>query len=128
MLGFARDILRLMNPCGLAAYEYGKDKYKDAVTETANRCVDSPYGQQTRQRVMPSTNFVVDVWTRRSATLTGAAIAHTYNIRPIQKLARHTEDSKHQDQPPSDRTKSKPHGIPGSLNLLQQVIQENEET
>src|SRR5215469_14916554 len=30
---------------------------------------------------------------------TRAWIAHTYNIRPIQKLARHTEDSKHQDQP-----------------------------
>ena len=58
---------------------------------------------------------------------TGVAIAHTYNIRPIQKLAQHTEDSEPRDQLPSARTKSKPYGIPGSLNLFQQVIQENEE-
>jgi hypothetical protein len=30
-----------------------------------------PYGQETRQRVMTSTNFDVDVWTRRAATLRG---------------------------------------------------------
>src|SRR5215469_2904269 len=30
-----------------------------------------PYGQETRQRVMPSTNFVVDAWSGRSATLRG---------------------------------------------------------
>src|SRR6516225_12145617 len=59
---------------------------------------------------------------------TGAAIARTYNIRPKQKLAQHTKDCEHQDQLPSARTKSEPHGIPGSLNLFQQVIQENEET
>jgi hypothetical protein len=55
------------------------------------------------------------------------AIAHTYNIRPKQKLAQHTEDSKQHDQLPSARTKSKPHDIAGSLNLFQQVIQENKE-
>jgi hypothetical protein len=30
---------------------------------------------------------------------TGATIALTYNIRPKQKLAQHTENSEHQDQP-----------------------------
>src|SRR5215471_12361376 len=58
----------------------------------------------------------------------GAAIAHTYNIRPKQKLAQHTEDSEHQDQPPSAHTPPEPHGIPWSLNLFQHVIQENEKT
>jgi hypothetical protein len=32
---------------------------------------DQAYGQETRRRVMTSTNFDVDVWTRRDATLRG---------------------------------------------------------
>src|SRR5215467_2322509 len=92
------------------------------------RCTATSYGQETCQRVMPSTNFVV--MSRLDGVLlsTVTAIAHMYNIRPKQKLAQHTEDSEHQDQPPSARTKSEPHRIPGSLYLFQQAIQENEET
>jgi hypothetical protein len=58
----------------------------------------------------------------------GAAIAHTYNIRPKQKPAKHTEDSEHQDQPPSAQTQPEPYDLPRSLNSFQQVIQENKET
>jgi hypothetical protein len=76
---------------------------------------------------MPSTNLSLMSGLDGVLLSTGATIALTYNIRPKQKLAQHIEDSEHQDQPPSARTESEPHGIPGSLNLFQQVIQENEE-
>ena len=74
---------------------------------------------------MPSTNFVV--MSRFDGVLlsTGAAIAYTYNIRPKQELAQHTEDSEPRDQLPSARTKSKPYGIPGPSIYFSKVIQEN---
>ena len=45
-----------------------------------------PYGQETRQRVMPSTNFVV--MSRLDGVLLPrvTAIARMYNIRPKQEL------------------------------------------
>src|SRR5260370_2127278 len=77
---------------------------------------------------MPTTTVDVDGLLDSGGLLlsAGAAIVHTYKIRPEQKLAQHTEDTEYQDQLPSARTH--PHGIPGSLDSFQQVIEENEET
>ena len=58
----------------------------------------------------------------------GAAIARKYNPRPEQKLAHHTENTRHEDQLPSARSQPQPHGLPWSLDSLQQVIGENKET
>ena len=58
----------------------------------------------------------------------GSAIAGKYNPRPEQKLAHHTENTRHEDQLPSARSQPKPHGLPWSLDSSQQVIGENTET
>src|SRR5690349_23788250 len=59
---------------------------------------------------------------------TDLAIARTYHPRPEQKLAHHTENTRHENQVPSARSQPQPHGLPRSLDSSQQVVGENEET
>jgi hypothetical protein len=59
---------------------------------------------------------------------TGSAIARKYNPRPEQKLAHHTENTRHEDQLPSARSQPQPHGLSWSLDSSQQVIGENKKT
>jgi len=58
----------------------------------------------------------------------GSATVRTYNPTPGQKLAHHTEDTRHDDQLPSARTRPEPHRRLMSLDSSQQVIGENEGT
>ena len=55
----------------------------------------------------------------------GSAIARIYNPIPEQKLAHHTEDTRHEDQLPSARTQPEPHSLLMPLNSSQQAIGEN---
>ena len=57
----------------------------------------------------------------------GSAMARTYNSRPEQKVARHTEETSYEAQFPSARTQPEPRRLM-SLDLAQRVISENEET
>ena len=59
---------------------------------------------------------------------TDLAIARTYHPRPEQKLAHHTEDTRHEDQLPPARTQPEPHRLLMPLDSSQKVIGENEET
>ncbi len=55
----------------------------------------------------------------------GSAIARIYNPIPEQKLAHHTEDTRHEDQLPSARTQPEPHRLLMPLDSSQQAIGEN---
>ena len=57
----------------------------------------------------------------------GSAMARTYNPRPEQKLAHHTEETRYGDQLPSARTQPEPHRLL-TFDSSQQVVGENEET
>src|SRR5438552_17091938 len=79
------------------------------------------------ESIMPSTVFDGDGIPDWGGLLlsTGSAIARKYNPRPEQKLAHHTENTKHEDQLPSARFQPQPHCLPWSLDSSQQVIGEN---
>jgi hypothetical protein len=82
------------------------------------------------ESIMPSTVFDGDGIPDWGGLLlsAGSAIARKYNARPEQKLAHHTENTRHEDQLPSARSQPQPHGLPWSLDTFQQVIGENKET
>jgi hypothetical protein len=66
-----------------------------------------PHGQETR-RIPLSTVFHLDEIPGGPLLSAGSAVARTYNLRPEQKLARHTEGTRHEDQPSSARSQPKP--------------------
>ena len=70
------------------------------------------------ESIMPSTVFDGDGIPDWDGLLLSAdsAIACTYNPRPEQKLAHHTENTRHEDQLPSARSQPQPHGLPRSLD------------
>jgi hypothetical protein len=82
------------------------------------------------ESIKPSRVFDVDGIPASGLPLlsAGSAIARIYNPIPEQKLAHHTEDTRHEDQLPPARTQPEPRRLLMPLDSSQQAIGENEET
>src|SRR5439155_1680501 len=119
----ARPMMRL--PIGSSSAKYRRTNTSLTIQTLIARMV-----KKLVESIMPSTVFDGDgipAWGGCYSPRV-SAIARKYNPRPEQKLAHHTENTKHEDQLPSARFQPQPHCLPWSLDSSQQVIGENKET